>query len=308
MFAHALLALMLAVATDETVAVKKGAKLDVNNFAGDVIVRTWDRDAVRVQAEHSDRESIDIRTTDQAVTIRSRGRMGPPRSTDYTLTIPSWMAINVGGTMADVDIDGAGGDVTVETVRGDVKLRGGSGYVRLQSIQGNITVERARARVEVRTNNDGIRLTDIAGDVTAEAINGGIILERIDSSNVDASTVNGEIAFDGSIRDRGVYRLTTHNGVIDLAVPDRANATINVRTYNGEIRSSLPQPFQDSERHRSTLTLGNGSARIELESFNGAIRLRRPGEPRPQRQDRRRDAPPAPPAPPPPPAPRNPGQ
>ena len=39
------------------------------------------------------------------------------------------------------------------------------------------------------------------------------------------------------------------------------------------------------------LTLGNGSARVELESFGGTISLRRPGEPRPEleRERRRRE-------------------
>ena len=37
-----------------------------------------------------------------------------------------------------------------------------------------------------------------------------------------------------------------------------------------------------------TVTLGNGSAHVELESFGGAISLRRPGEPRPETEQRRR--------------------
>jgi hypothetical protein len=35
------------------------------------------------------------------------------------------------------------------------------------------------------------------------------------------------------------------------------------------------------------VTLGNGSAHVELESFGGTIALRRPGEPRPETERRR---------------------
>src|SRR4026207_2269764 len=67
------LAGVLAItSTDQTVQVSKGTKLDVNNFAGDVIVKAWDRDAVRVEVTHSDRESVDIKQGDQGVTIRWR--------------------------------------------------------------------------------------------------------------------------------------------------------------------------------------------------------------------------------------------
>ena len=38
-----LLLAMAITSTDQTVQVSKGTKLDVNNFAGDVIVKVWDR-------------------------------------------------------------------------------------------------------------------------------------------------------------------------------------------------------------------------------------------------------------------------
>src|SRR5215212_4163030 len=111
-----LLLAMAVTATDQTVQVSKGTKLDVNNFAGDVVIKVWDKDAVRVEATHSDREIIDIKQGEQSVTIRSRSvRGGPPRSLDYAISVPKWMAIGVNGTYADVTMEGVGADVMVET-------------------------------------------------------------------------------------------------------------------------------------------------------------------------------------------------
>jgi hypothetical protein len=286
-----LLLAMAITTTDQTVQVAKGTKLDVNNFAGDVIIKVWDRDAVRVEVTHSDRESVDIKQGDQTVTIRSRSmRGGPPRSLDYAITVPSWMAISVSGNYADVTMEGVGGDVSVETTRGDINVRGGSGFVSLKSVQGEVTLEKAKGRIEVRAVNEGIRLADISGDLSAESTNGSIILDRIDSANVDLYTVNGNISYDGPIKDKGLYRLTTHNGMIAMAVPERVNATLMARTYNGGFRSSFPIGGDSGERRkRFNVTLGNGSARVELESFGGTIALRRPGEPRPETERRRRE-------------------
>ena len=291
MIAELILAMAAVVPTDQTVNVAKGTKLDVNNFAGDVNVKVWDRDAVRVEATHSDRETVDIKQGEQVLTVRSRStRGGPPRSLDYTITVPKWMAITVGGNYADVTMDGVGGDVTVDTQRGDIKVAGGSGFVSLKSIQGTIALEKAKGRVEVRAMNEGIRLADISADLSAESTNGSIILDRIDSSNVDLYTVNGNISYDGPIKDKGLYRLTTHNGLIAMPVADKANATLTVRTYNGGIRSTFQLPGDTADRRkRMTLTLGNGSAHVELESFAGTISLRRPGEPRPETERRRRE-------------------
>jgi hypothetical protein len=292
MIAELILAAMAVTTTDQTVDVAKGTKLAVNNFAGDVVVKTWGRDAVRVEVTHSDRETVDIKQAEQTLSVRSRStRGGPPRSLDYTITVPAWMGISVNGTYAYVTAEGIGGDVSVETNQGDITVRGGSGFVSLKSVQGEIVLEKAKGRVEVRAVNEGIRLADISGDLSAESTNGSITLDRIDSANVDLYTVNGNISYDGPIKDRGLYRLTTHNGMIALPIAERANLTLAARTYNGGIRATFPLPGDNAERRgtRVTLTLGNGSAHVELESFSGSIALRRPGEPRPETERRRRE-------------------
>src|SRR5947209_4641026 len=135
MLAEIVFAVMALTPTDQTVNVTKGTKLDVNNFAGDVNIKVWDKDAVRVEVNNSDRETVDVKQGDQTVTIRSRSlRGGRPRSLDYTISVPAWMAITVAGTYADVNMEGVGADVTVETTHGDVKVRGGSGFVSLKSV------------------------------------------------------------------------------------------------------------------------------------------------------------------------------
>src|SRR5436309_2205768 len=290
MIAAVVFAMALAT-TDQTVNVAKGVKLDINNFAGDVAIKVWDKDAVRVEVNHSDREVVDVKQGEQTLTIRSRSvRGGPPRSLDYMLTVPKWLAYTVGGTYADVTMDGVGGDVTVETNRDDINLTGGSGVITLKSIQGEVTLQKAKGRIEVRAVNEGMHLADISGDLSAETTNGSIILDRVDSGNVDLYTVNGNISYDGPIKDKGIYRLTTHNGMIAVAVPEKVNATLMVRTYNGSFRSTFPVKQDDQNtRKRFTLMLGNGSAHLELESFGGTIALRRPGEPRPEVERDRKD-------------------
>src|SRR6476646_9841927 len=251
MLAPILAVLRAITPTDQTVQTPKGTKLDINNFAGDVNIKVWDKDAVRVEVNNSDRETVDIKQGEQTVTIRSRSlRGGRPRSLDYTISVPSWMAITVAGTYADVTMEGVGGDVSVETTHGDIKVRGGSGFVSLKSVQGEITLEKAKGRVEVRAINENVHLADINGDLSAESTNGSIILDRIDSANVDLYTVNGNISYDGAIKEKGLYRLTTHNGMIAMPISDKANLTLSVRTYNGNVRSTFQLPGDSGERRK----------------------------------------------------------
>jgi hypothetical protein len=74
-----------------------------------------------------------------------------------------------------------------------------------------------------------------------------------------------------------------------MALAERVGAVLTVRTYNGSFRSTFPLKTDDANpKKRFTVTLGNGTAHVELESFGGTIALRRPGEPRPETERRRR--------------------
>src|SRR5213596_3654019 len=63
---------------DTTVAVQQGARLDVNNFGGEIVVHTWTQNNVRVRASHSSRSKVDVSTSSSTVLVRSVGRRGPP--------------------------------------------------------------------------------------------------------------------------------------------------------------------------------------------------------------------------------------
>ena len=70
-----------------------------------------------------------------------------------------------------------------------------------------------------------------------------------------------------------------------MVIPESTNATFTVRTYNGEFSSNLQTKAVGEIRRgrRATYSLGNGGAEVELESFGGSIRLRRPGTVAPPR-------------------------
>jgi len=84
--------------------------------------------------------------------------------------------------------------------------------------------------------------------------------------------------YDGRILDGGSYRFATHNGDIALGLAENANATVGVATFSGDFESAFKiQPVRAQKGHRFTFALGNGSAKIDLESFQGSIELLKPG-------------------------------
>jgi hypothetical protein len=263
--------------TDTTLPVRQGARLEVNNFGGEIAVKTWSRSAVRITASHSSRDHIEISASDPAIHVTAEGRHGPPQLVDYEITVPAWMALNLSGVYTDITVDGAQAEITAETVHGEVKVSGGSGNVSLKSVEGAVTLEKARGRIELYSVNEEIKASDVSGDLTAETVNGDIALQRIESSNAEANTVNGDITYDGTIKDGGRYRFATHDGGLRVSVPEKANVAVSVSTFNGEFTSCFPIQLSGKTKHRFTFTIGSGSARLELESFDGDIKMCRPG-------------------------------
>ena len=306
--------------SDQTVDVTKGTRLVLSNNAGEVTVRSWDQDRVRIQATHGPRETISAETTDMTLRIRTQrasGSRGPGGLVDYQITVPRWMPVNLSGTYLDATIEGTTAEVTVETVHGNARVTGGTGAVSLRSVEGVITVDKASGRVQATTVNEGIRITNVSGEITAETTNGDIFIDNATTSNLEAFTVNGEVTFNGTIRDNGAYRLGTHNGDIRVGLGGANNATVFVRTFQGDFTADFPVQLPEGQNARSgskrfNFTLGNGSARLELQSFGGDIVLARKAvvsrveERRRRREGTTPPAPPAPPAPSPAPAPKPP--
>src|SRR6266436_1020644 len=274
----ALAALALTQQTDTTVPVRAGARLEINNFGGEIAVKTWNRNAVRVVADHSTRDRIRVDASDQLVRVKTEaGRRGPSQI-DYAVTVPAWMALNLSGVYTDIKVDGAQNEITAETVQGEITVLGGAGNVSLKSVMGAVTLEKARGRIALSSVNEEVRATDISGDLTAETVNGDIALIQIESANAEASTVNGDVTYDGTIKDGGRYRFGTHDGDVRVSVPEKANASVSVSTFNGDFSACFPVQLTGKTKHRFNFTLGSGSARLELESFSGDIKICRPGQ------------------------------
>jgi DUF4097 and DUF4098 domain-containing protein YvlB len=265
--------------TDQTVPVSRGARLSIDSYAGEVVIRGWEKDAVRVQATHKPGTTVDIQKDASLITINAS--TNPPHSpVDYEITAPTWMPMKIEGQYIFVTVEGIQGELSVTTVRGDIVLRNVSSATA-KTIKGAIEVDGARGRMALSSVNEDIKIAGTSGDLSADTTNGSITLERVESTNVQITTVNGDITFDGSVADKGHYSFATHNGDITMTVPATVNATFTVRTYSGEFVSSLPakgpDPAEVRRGRRVTYTLGTGSAEVEMESFGGEIRLRRAG-------------------------------
>jgi len=283
MFATLAAAMLVALAsqrqTDTTIAVPAGASLSVNNFGGGITVHGWSENRVKVHAETGRRGRVEVSLVGNTVVVKASSREGAPSVMDFDITVPQSMALSLSGTYADITVDGVLGAISAETVNGEVNVRGGKGIITLRSIQGSVTLADASGRIEVNSVNEDVELTNVSGEIKLETTNGSVMMTGIQSSSVDAGTINGDVVYEGTVKDGGSYSFGSHNGDISVSIPEGANVTVTTATANGDIDASFALPLTSTTgKHRKTFKIGSGSARMELESFQGDINMRRPQE------------------------------
>jgi DUF4097 and DUF4098 domain-containing protein YvlB len=256
---------------DQTVNVTRGTRLTVNNEAGEVVMRTWDRDAVRVTARHSQRAKPGIRTGEMTLTVVGGG-MG---AVDFDITVPSWMPVKVTGHYNYIELNGMGAEVSAENVRGDIEIKGGRGFITAKSIEGKIHISGTQGKVSVTAINEDLVIENASGELVIDSTNGNVLLNGIRATAAEVSTVNGNITYTGALSDGGRYAFVTHNGTVRLGIQPNPNATFYVRSYGGSFSQNVGLKPQGETRsgRRNTLVGGNGSAQVEIESFNGSIRI-----------------------------------
>lgn len=260
--------------TDTTVTVRAGSRLNLDNFEGAVTITTWTRNSMRVQATHDDDTRVDVDVRGTTVGVRGRSRYGPPE-VEYRLTVPADMNLEVSTHSGDVGIEGTRGEVQVQTVEGRITVSGGTGRVALSSVEGEVQLTGASGRINISAVDGSVTVRGARGDLQISSVDGAVLLEDIEATSVEASTVDGGIEFTGTFQESGRYRLSSHDGDVTVTVPS-VDAACTVSTYEGDFESDFPVTITGTRsRKRLDFVLGKGSARVELESFDGTVRLRK---------------------------------
>jgi DUF4097 and DUF4098 domain-containing protein YvlB len=146
-------------------------------------------------------------------------------------------------------------------------------------VQGSVSLSGAKGRLEVHSVNADVEVSASSGEVTAETVNGDVTLDAVDATSVTATSLNGDVSYNGPIKSSGRYALSTHNGDVTVTVAEGTSASISVSTFNGEFESAFPVTLTETRKgKRFNFTIGGGSAQVTLESFQGTIELVRPGQ------------------------------
>ncbi len=276
-------------AIDETRSLSRDGVVEVENLAGSVTVRGWDRSEVRVTGTLGrDVEAVDVDGSGSRVSIRVRHprRSGNWRGggTELEIRMPAGARLRAETVSADIDVEGVNGRLDLESVSGDVDIRGAGGAVRAESVSGTVQFE--------GTSRD-LSLEAVSGDVIVSGVDGAVVRAGSVSGDVDIrggtfsegrfETVSGSVSFTGQLAREGRFEFESHSGRVLLELTGRVNATFDLETFSGDIRGTVEGVNVAEQMERTSrwtpgkegrFSVGDGSASVDASSFSGTVEIR----------------------------------
>ena len=196
------------------------------------------------------------------------------------LRVPRNARVWVKTGSADVDCEGVGGgldiniiggsvrvsgkprELLVEAMDGGITFRGYAEYARLKTATGNIVLEQA--------GGDDLSLVTVSGAI--QASNGERTFQRL-----RMESVTGPITYLGLIPERADVRVDSHSGAIELRFLKGSSVEVDAATMTGAIEnawtSTRPIAGREGRGMELATSSGTGSARIQVKSFKGNVRL-----------------------------------
>jgi hypothetical protein len=273
---------LLAEEVDKTLNAAPDGDVDISNIAGSITVAGWSRNAVEVTGTlgRNVEELVFERDGDNIlIQVKVPKKGGRGTDADLSIRVPENSSIDVSGVSSDISVEGVRGEQRLQTVSGDVETESFGNDVSAESVSGDVEVEGDASDTEtsISTVSGDVTLEEGSGTVRAGSVSGDVIIDQGSFERADLGTVNGDVIFRSGLRKGGRFAAETVNGDLDIEFVGDVSARIEIETFNGSIRNCFgPEPERTSKYTPGlelSFTAGNGDGRVEMSTMNGDISI-----------------------------------
>jgi hypothetical protein len=178
-------------------------------------------------------------------------------SATLTVRVPRKCAVELGVVSATAVLSGV-------TTKASVK--GVSGAITLDGVAGDVDANTVSGPIEAQGLNGKLNFSTVSGDLTVA--DGW--LERL-----DGNSVNGDITLDVDLDPLGALQVTTVSGEVTIRLPAEADATVQLHSLTGDVRSEFGGLKRSSmpASHTVSGNVGAGSGRVSVTTMSGRVML-----------------------------------
>lgn len=177
----------------------------------------------------------------------------------------------------DVQASGIQGRLIADTGSGNVQLGDCSGpEILADTGSGNVKVDRTKCQslnIDTGSGNVGLAGVDVQ-DLAVDTGSGAVTAEGLGADALNVDTGSGAVELVLVRMGPGVFVIDTGSGAIELTLPAEAEAQVHAETGSGPITyDSADERFRADDEIEFRIG-DRGSARIDLDTGSGAIRIR----------------------------------
>jgi DUF4097 and DUF4098 domain-containing protein YvlB len=281
---------------DRTENLARDGRVVVKNISGDIEIKTWDKEQVKIEAlkvaeaSSEDRAKedaalvrIEVSRTDGTLRIETKypehgwGHKSLDVSVDYSLWIPDKAGVEADSVSGDISAAGIGGAMDLDTVSGEVEVESATKGAECKSVSGGVRLRNVTGDVYLKSVSGSVEAEGVLGAVEAESVSGDIELRGVDQARmVRAKVVSGDVTYQGKISSDGKYTLSSHSGDVEVFLPADSAFEFEAESFSGHIESDfsieLSGKISAKEFHG---VVNKGGAYLKLASFSGNVRLRK---------------------------------
>ena len=258
--------------------------VEVSNVQGTVAITAWDKNEVELVAVlESDKDELEFDATSSEVSIsveRSKGRYGRDNEdANLTLHVPRGARLDIDTVSANIAVTGVRGPQALQSVSGTVTTQAYDAPVSASVVSGDVTVAGTNGKATVSTENvsGNSTVTGVRGEYSGAAVSGRLRATIAAADEIDVESVSGDVEIDAELSQGAEVDMETVSGTLALKVKPPVNASFDIETFSGTIDVCFGPKSRDTGKFTPgselSFTQGNGSARVELESLSGTIRV-----------------------------------
>jgi hypothetical protein len=289
---------------DKSIPAEGINSVSIENLRGKVTIIGWDKKEVSVKGEldkKSERFIFEKQGTNVIIKVimpHQNNYGWNDKGSDLTIQIPKDSRMNFSGVSTDVllhnlisssEVNTVSGNITarnlkqyieLSTVSGDIESEKLSGKIRLSSVSGDIDDKSSQGRLIIKLVSGEIESQSTATEVLVNNVSGSVKLMLNEVDELEISTVSGYVHSQLALNNRGVVKLSSVSGDMNILFQSTIDANFRLNASVGgllenKLTSDKSQRAKYGPSSKLYFQTGAGAASVKASTVSGTIKVYR---------------------------------
>ena len=273
----------LKVIHDKTFPISPGNDFKLDASSGDILISSWNKNEVHVKILGNDKakEKVEFNFSESSDMIEVEAKydwslfmMIKGVKLRFEIKVPSEFNIDAVTSGGDIKLQNVKGKVITKTSGGDISAADLNGKIEVSTSGGDISCSNVLGDIILSTSGGDIKANKFSGSLEISTSGGDIQLVGSDA-RINGSTSGGDISLDYSGQNQGI-ELATSGGDISVKLPKDFNASANISTLGGGVKSDFTgNNAVKISSSKFEADINNGGNPLTLKTSGGDIVVRK---------------------------------